>query len=465
MALIKCPHCGKPVSDRAVKCPHCGNGLGKATIIQHDNGADSLSLGTIGKVIFAIATLGGSVMCILPLFTNLYERGWAPAFGYYLPITYVLVGFGILAGALSFGLTVYGIVRLCMNKASTWRFWLLSTIFAWLSVIAVFSLIVYNVDTYYDVRNDKQKEKLEAAEGTYECRLEDGTTIYFSITYDGNGFFECKYPYGASRIGYCDITYEFEYGEYCFEVWLPEDSFDGTKLTKSSHAFFMYDYDKLESMYVDSKLYPLKKISNKAKTKEQYVVEVEEAKRAKFEENKNFRSNDLSAFMLHGKVRMMIETYNSSSYISTYTFDEKGQLTEAKEGDDYMEISHEGGNILILSCHKDKHEYINGIEYVDFGFEYTYEIDKSNRLSCFSYGVYYSDVGYTETYSSFDSNGWPASATNDDMYDTTYIQFQYSDIDEYGNWTKKKNEGKYSNGEAADKNIVYREITYYPADI
>ncbi len=146
MALIKCPHCGKPVSDRAVKCPHCGNSLGKATIIQHDNGADSLSLGTIGKVILAIATLGGSVMCILPLFTNLY--GWALAFGYYHPTTYVLVGFGILAGALSFGLSVYGIVRLCMNKASTWRFWLLSTVFAWLSVIAVFRLIVY---VYYNI--------------------------------------------------------------------------------------------------------------------------------------------------------------------------------------------------------------------------------------------------------------------------------------------------------------------------
>lgn len=25
MALIKCNHCGQPVSDRAIKCPHCGN--------------------------------------------------------------------------------------------------------------------------------------------------------------------------------------------------------------------------------------------------------------------------------------------------------------------------------------------------------------------------------------------------------------------------------------------------------
>ena len=456
MALIKCPHCGRPVSDRAVKCPHCGNGLGKATIIQHDNGADSLSLGTIGKVIFAIATLGGSVMCILPLFTNLYQRGWAPAFGYYLPITYVLVGFGILAGALSFGLSVYGIVRLCMNKASTWRFWLLSTVFAWLSVIAVFSLIVYNVDTYFSVRSDKQKEKLEAAEGTYECRLEDGTTIYFSITYDGNGFFECKYPYGASRIGYCHITYEFEYEEYCFEVWLPEDSFDGTKLTKSSHAFFMYDYDKLESMYVDSKLYPLKKISDKAKTKEQYVVEVEEAKRAKFEENKNFHSNDLSAFMLHGKVKMMIETYNSSSYISTYTFDEKGQLTEAKDRGDYMEISHKG-NKLILLCRNPSDAPTE--------YEEDFETDNLGRLIIHEAGYWETSNCVTITYSNFNSNGWPTSATS--MYEggTDLCQFQYSDMDEYGNWTKMKEIYKREGDEDEEEYVVHREITYYPADI
>lgn len=24
MALIKCPECGKEISDKAIKCPHCG---------------------------------------------------------------------------------------------------------------------------------------------------------------------------------------------------------------------------------------------------------------------------------------------------------------------------------------------------------------------------------------------------------------------------------------------------------
>ncbi len=31
MALIKCPNCGKPISDRAEKCPQCGMTMQNAT--------------------------------------------------------------------------------------------------------------------------------------------------------------------------------------------------------------------------------------------------------------------------------------------------------------------------------------------------------------------------------------------------------------------------------------------------
>ena len=120
MALIKCPQCGGNVSDKAVKCPHCGCNLGKATIIQHGNRVDAKAMSTAGKIILAVAIVVGSAMCIIPLFTNLYQRGGAPAFDYYLPITYALMGFGIIAGVLSLGLAIYGIIRLCRYKVSTW---------------------------------------------------------------------------------------------------------------------------------------------------------------------------------------------------------------------------------------------------------------------------------------------------------------------------------------------------------
>lgn len=31
MALIKCPECGKEISDKAGACPHCGCPIGNAT--------------------------------------------------------------------------------------------------------------------------------------------------------------------------------------------------------------------------------------------------------------------------------------------------------------------------------------------------------------------------------------------------------------------------------------------------
>ena len=269
MALIKCPQCGGNISDKAVKCPHCGCTLGKATIIQQGNGVDAKAMSTAGKIILAVAIVVGSAMCIIPLFTNLYERGETPAFGYYLPITYVLMGFGIIAGVLSFGLAVYGIIRLCRNKVSTWKYWLLSTVFAWVSVFAVFGLIVYNAEAFEDLWYNSNRNKIGAAKGTYECQLQDGTTISFSIGNGGDGFFACKSSDGTTRIGHCHVYYEIRCDEYCFDEWLPESSYDGANMSKSNHYFYMNGSDNLKYMYVDGVKYPLKKISDGAKTETQ----------------------------------------------------------------------------------------------------------------------------------------------------------------------------------------------------
>ena len=32
MALIKCPECGKEISDKAVSCPHCGFPISKEEV-------------------------------------------------------------------------------------------------------------------------------------------------------------------------------------------------------------------------------------------------------------------------------------------------------------------------------------------------------------------------------------------------------------------------------------------------
>ena len=448
MALIKCPQCGGNVSDKAVKCPHCGCNLGKATIIQHGNRVDAKAMSTAGKIILAVAIFIGSAMCIIPLFTNLYQRGWAPAFGYYLPITYVLVGFGIIAGLLSFGLAVYGIVRLCKNKVSTWKYWLFSTVFAWVSVLVVFKLVVYNEEAYFDLYSNINKNKLEEAKGTYECQLKDGTTISFSIRYDGDGFFECRSSDGTTRIGRCHIYYEFEFDEYCFEVWLPEASYDGANISKSRHAFFMYDEDKLKFMYVDSVKYPLKKISDDAKTKEGYKAQIEQNKQAKLEEFKNFTSNDLSAFMLHGKVKeVVIDCHESIVYsaksIETIKFDEKGELIEFRynDGDEdngLLDIQHEG-NMLILQ---------------QGTVTFCYVLNQSDKLTMWERR----DMKYSSL--KFNSNGWPTILHREfiqgDFIDN--INVSYSDIDEYGNFRRMIHESEYG------KDTYTRTITYYPID-
>lgn len=52
MALIKCPNCKEPVSDKAAKCPHCGIDVQK-TLINKEKRKDNLVL----IVLIAIALI------------------------------------------------------------------------------------------------------------------------------------------------------------------------------------------------------------------------------------------------------------------------------------------------------------------------------------------------------------------------------------------------------------------------
>ena len=70
---------------------------------------------------------------------------------------------------------------------------------------------------------------------------------------------------------------------------------------------------------------------------------------AKLEEFKNFRSNDLSAFMLHGKVKEMEESYGGT-YCLIYMFNEKGQLTDVLDSDGGGRKIRHKGNTLIRVC-------------------------------------------------------------------------------------------------------------------
>lgn len=161
------------------------------------------------------------------------------------------------------------------------------------------------------------------------------------------------------------------------------------------------------------------------------------------EEFRKFRSADLDALLLHGKVKEMTESCGID-YI-TYRFNQDGVLTEALPQAFY--IYHQDNK---LGLKLDEKDCIGG-----YPKEYIYEIDESGRLiECVTKDV----ENYTaETkYSGFDSNGWPTHAALSDYYgDTSEMTITYSGIDEYGNWTKKT---------TSERDEILREITYYPVE-
>lgn len=55
MALIKCPECGKEISDTAKVCPHCGYKQKKLDIAKHKKISTSILI--IGMLLFVVAIL------------------------------------------------------------------------------------------------------------------------------------------------------------------------------------------------------------------------------------------------------------------------------------------------------------------------------------------------------------------------------------------------------------------------
>ncbi len=436
MALVKCPHCNGIVSDKAVKCPHCGCSLGKTTFIQHGNSIDPIPFATVGKSLLAFIILVGGAMCILPLFINLWGI-YAPAFRYYLPVTYVLVSYGILAGLLNVVLAVYGIARLCKHKESTWKFWLLATVFACVSAYGVFRLVNYNDEAYRNLCD----KKIEAIKGTYECQLQDGNILWFSITYADTtcvaGGCELKTPNGISKVGYCDVSYfppSNDYSIYCYDIGMDYKC--------------LYANAEMTILRIGNNKFPLKKISDKTMTEEEYKAEVEAEAEAeaqtKLEEFKNFRSKDLSAFMLHGKVKMVEEGDNKMF------FDENGRLTRYEDLWGNTEIEREGNRLCIHSQGGSSSFMIT----VRYGKIAEWQSDA------------HQGIAERSIFSNYDENNCPTSfirkaeASTDidnieELGSEEYV-VEYSDYDEYGNYRKMT---QIHDGYT---NVSTRKITYYP---
>lgn len=157
----------------------------------------------------------------------------------------------------------------------------------------------------------------------------------------------------------------------------------------------------------------------------------------RLEEFKNFKSNDLAAFMLHGKVKKVTSYFGG--YVTLCEFDEFGVLTKYEYEFSEHKIYHDGNQLRIINEDAEIIEVYKVINY---------------KLVKMEYG------GFCYTYSDFDSNNCPMTRTWEKIVDdgidepTEINRYIYTDIDEYGNWTTSKDE----NG----KVIESRKIEYYP---
>lgn len=163
----------------------------------------------------------------------------------------------------------------------------------------------------------------------------------------------------------------------------------------------------------------------------------------RLEEFKNFKSNDLAAFMLHGKVKK-VTSYSGQCYTKC-EFNESGILIYYEFGDNHSShvsrISHEENKLTII--HAENSDDFEVFEVVG------YKLMKNEH------------VGGYWLYSEHDSNNWAKSKIHYecdmDGYSCVNLRFAsitYSDIDQYGNWTTSKDEDGYT--------MESREIEYYP---
>ena len=151
MALIKCPHCGGIVSDKAIKCPHCGNSPGKASLIQYGSKARVVSpteMAAVTGKFFLLVAMFTSVELWTLYYLGIYYFEYGKL--YDIPIIAELMWkynlydlphrINMVVGLLIVILTVYGIIKLCKNKIFSWKFWTLSTLVSWGTTIVIYGI-------------------------------------------------------------------------------------------------------------------------------------------------------------------------------------------------------------------------------------------------------------------------------------------------------------------------------------
>lgn len=147
---------------------------------------------------------------------------------------------------------------------------------------------------------------------------------------------------------------------------------------------------------------------------------------------------DAEAFEAKGNVKMIIREVQmpTKTVRFTYSFSPDGALTTTDQGD-------------IVSLERDHQGRLSKYVYNRDGSYNQYEYDAQGRVSRKN-----TDNGYSAY--EYDSNGLIVKNTEKYLYSLSWIDYQYLDFDDHGNWTKRivNNQGS--------KKVETREIYYWP---
>ena len=437
MALINCPNCGKTVSDKAVKCPHCGVSLRPETLSVKSFGLHKAWL----LVLISVLALWG-VYCLDVLELKILNDDYATrnAGDYY---TYTMSAF-LIAIVIA---TLLVTINICRKP--------IKICFYITLVTAVALIFAGSYDRFNPSDSNGKGQFSLACYYEYHGDFKRALDLYIETTWCGD-----DQPYSAKAYNAIGELYAkgegvekniedaIQFFQKAIEI---SEAQKLTLVQVSSHKNLgqaFWEQNRLQEAVAQFQkalqLEGSESMSYEAKAIRELLQNIT---KEITETTKNFCTKDLSAFLLHGKVKIV--TYHSGLSFSRCTFNELGSLIKYEIGDNHnthqYTICHEGNNLLLSD------ELGSWVE--------VYEVDDENRLVKYESS---SSEGFGSRYLYYyhDSNNCPliAKSFTFDIFDNSSqegqtIKLTYSDIDEYGNWLTKTDHN--------DEILERRIIEYY----
>lgn len=435
MALIKCSNCGKPISDKAVKCPHCGE------FVHSEN----LSIKVFGfhkawiLVLIGVFALWG-LYCLDVLNLHIINDDYATnnAKEYYeCTMTACLIAISIATLLVTINL---------------WRKPIKVCFYLTLAVIVAL-VFAGGYDRFNPSDSDGRGQK-KLAESYLEKEDYQNALKWFekaSDCGDADAMNTLGSMYGNGTGVEKNLAKAMQLFQQAAEI---ADNTNYTYISIKAHRNMGIVYQKQENIEQAKAQYEKalqvaesEHCDTEAEEIRELIKEISKSSARENEVNQNLRTKDLTAFLLHGKVKEVVS--RSGQCFTRCCFNEAGKLVKYESGDNHntnkYEISHNGNELGLV---------MEGT-YGSWGEAYRVNGDRLTEYEAGGDGV---DDKYK--YSNYDSNNWPPKAIcysydmeQDCWKEESITLFKYSDIDKYGNWQKKYD----SNGDI----IESREIKYY----